>query len=206
MRRSVVLLLCLFTANALVAADPVQKPLEPFLMLPEPRAMGTSNSKPWAEARRTVLSPARQIADKPGIRTYSVAEFEKLGISWEKFLQKAQSTAEKRLAAVKPEIKQDDKGKVLYAVYRSEESTIASLLVAPSLAKIYEKIFGPEVWVVIPDRHSLFVLPPDVKVLEEFAADLTTRFEGDAFAASEEIFALKGDGTQQRVIGTFTGK
>jgi hypothetical protein len=206
MRQTSLLLLCLLGVNALVAADPPSKPLESFLMLPEPKAMGTVSSKPWADSRKTVLSPARQIAEKPGIKAYPVGEFEKLGISWEKFLQKAQAAAEKRLAGVKPEFKQDDKGKVIYAVYRSEDPTIASLLVAPSLAKIFENIFGPEVWVVVPDRHSLFVFPPDAKVLDEFATDLTARFEEDAFAASEEIFALKGDGTQQKVIGTFTGR
>ena len=191
---------------ALVGAEPVRKPLELFLMLPEPRVMGSASAKPWAGARRTVLSPARETSGKPGIETYSKAEFDKLGVSWEKFLEKAQAAAEKRLAALKPEFKQGPDGSVLYAVYRSDKPTVASLLIAPSLAKIFERIFGPEVWVVAPDRYTLYVFPSDGSTLAEFATDLKARFEVEAFVASDEIFSMKADGSEQKALGSFTGK
>ena len=197
-----VLLVCLSSQ----AADPVAKKPELFLMLPEPRAMGSSISKPWAEALRTVLTPAKQIAEKPGIRAYTTDEFAKLGISWDKFLEKAQAVAEKRLASLQPELKKDEGGKVSYAVYRSEESDIAGLIVAPSLGKVFESVFGKEVWVVAPDRHSLFVFPSSANALGDFAADLKERFEDNPYAASEEIFALKSDGSAPRVVGSFNGR
>jgi IMP dehydrogenase len=105
-----------------------------------------------------------------------------------------------------PNACKDEKGRLLYAVFRSDSPTIASLLVAPSLARLFERLIGPEVWVVAPDRHSLFIFPPGEEAMREFAADLASRFEGDAFAASDEIYALRSDGTQQKVVGTFSHK
>lgn len=81
---------------------------------------------------------------------------------------------------------------------------MACLLIAPSLGAIFHKIFGDEVWLVTPDRNSLYVFPARQETLEEFADDLRRRFEDNAFAASNEIFAVK-KGATPRVIGNFSG-
>lgn len=206
MRMSALFLVCAAHLLSAMAAEPTRERAEVFLMLPEPRVMGTAISKPWADSRRTVFTPAHEKADGTGITAYTKVEFDRLGISWEKFLEQAQASAEKRLVTLKPELKQDEKGRLLYAVFRSDSPTIASLLVAPSLARLFERLIGPEVWVVAPDRHSLFIFPPGEEAMREFAADLASRFEGDAFAASDEIYALRSDGTQQKVVGTFSHK
>lgn len=172
-------------------------------MLPEPRVMGLSTSKPFAGSQHTVFSPAHQSADgKFHISTRE--EFAKLGLSWETFLERAQAVADRRLAALQPELKKDASGKVLYAVYRSEEPTMACLLIAPSLGTIFKTIFGDEIWLVAPDRNSLFVFPAKKEALEEFTDDLRERFEDNAFAASDEIFAIK-KGAPPQVIGNFSG-
>lgn len=186
-----------------LAADPAAGTFKPeaYLLLPEPRVMGSSISKPFANAKRTVFTPARQDADGK-LRICTRDEFAKLGLSWESFLERAQAAADRRLAGLQPELKRDASGKVLYAVYRSAEPSIACLLVAPSLGAIFKNVFGAEVWVVAPDRHSLFVFPAQNDAIEEFADDLRERFEENAFAASDEIFALK-QGAAPRVIGSF---
>jgi len=199
----------LFLPGVIHGADPVvegpkapPRP-EPYLMLPEPRVMGSSISKPFAGARRTVFTPARQGADGK-LHVCTGAEFAKLGLSWESFLERAQAAADRRLADLQPELKRDESGKVLYAVYRSDDPSIACLLIAPSLGAIFKNVFGGEVWLVAPDRNSLFVFPARRDAIEEFAEDLQDRFEENPFAASDEIFAVK-EGVPPRVIGGFNG-
>lgn len=129
-------------------------------------------------------------------------QFERLGISWETFLERSQAAADRRLAGLAPEIKKDASGRPLYAVYRGEEEWFACLLIAPSLGDIFKKIFGDEVWIAAPDRHSLFVFPAGEKGIGEFADDLGERFEGNPFAVSDEIFAVK-TGVALRTVGSF---
>ena len=204
MRFPVLAALFFGSLSSLLAVDPAPKKLELFLMVPEPRAMRSAVSKDFAGAKRTVLSPAKQTSDASSVHIYSADEFAKLGVSVEKFLEKAQTAAEKRLATIQPELKKDQSGKIIYAVYRSDEPTIACLLIAPSLAKIFGNIFGKEVWAVAPDRRTLFIFPPQLEVIDEFADDLKDRFEDNPYAASDEIFDLKSDGSEPRVIGSFT--
>lgn len=204
MRFLVLATLSLFTLASLMAVDPAPKKPELFLMMPEPRALRSSISKEFAGAKRTVLTPAKQSAESQGVQVYTAGEFAKLGVSVERFMERAQAAAEKRLASVQPELKKDESGKIIYAVYRADEPTIACLLVAPSLAKIFGNIFGNEVWAVAPDRRTLFIFPPHLEALNDFADDLKERFENNAYSASDEIFDLKSDGTEPRVIGTFT--
>ena len=199
----------LFFPGMIHAADPAvaaPKPppkAEAYLMLPEPRVMGSSISKPFANAQHTVFTPARQGADGK-LHVSTREEFAKLGLSWESFLERAQTAADRRLADLQPELKKDASGRVLYAVYRSDEPSIACLLIAPSLGVIFKNILGEEVWLVAPDRNSLFVFPARNDAIEEFADDLRERFEDNPFAVSDEIFALK-EGVAPRVIGSFNG-
>ena len=199
----------LFFPGVIHAADPaVVAPKAPsraetYLMLPEPRVMGLSISKAFAGAQHTVFTPARQSTDGK-LHVFTREEFAKLGLSWESFLERAQTAADRRLADLQPELKKDGSGRVLYAVYRSEEPTIACLLIAPALSAIFKNIFGEEVWLVAPDRNSLFVFPARKGAVEEFADDLQERFEENPFAVSDEIFVVK-QGAAPRVLGSFSG-
>ncbi len=199
----------IFFSGAIHAADPAPAvtkappKAETYLLLPEPRVMGSSISKPFADSKNTVFTPARLSADGK-LRVSTREEFVKLGLSWESFLERAQAVADRRLAELQPELKKDATGKVLYAVYRSEEPTMACLLIAPSLGIIFKNVFGDEIWLVAPDRNSLFVFPAREEAVEEFADDLRGRFEDNAFAASDEIFVLK-KGASPKVIGNFSG-
>lgn len=190
---------CLWAEDKTVA-----KKLEAFLLLPEPKTMSTKQSVSLGNALHTVLTPARQIAASPGIEPYSPTEFAKLGISVDTFLKKARDAADKRLAAMQPELLKDDAGRVRYAVYRGEEPLFACLLIAPSLSKIFEGIFGKEIWLVTPDRNSLYIFPPNAPVLDDFAADLQEHFEATPYSASEEVFSLKLDTGEIKAIGNFT--
>lgn len=182
------------------------KKQESFLLLPEPKAMRTKHSMSLGNALHTVLTPARQIAGTPGIEVYSAAEFTKLGISADSFLQKARDAADKRLATLQPELMKDEAGRVRYAVYRGEEPLFACLLIAPSLAKIFEPVFGKEIWLVTPDRNSFYVFPANAPVLDDFTADLQERFDATPYSASEEVFALKLETGELKAIGNFTSR
>ncbi len=176
--------------------------LETLLMLPEPREMRTERSIVPEGAQATVLSPAREIADVPGIEVYPKEDFAKLGLSPETFAERSKKTAERLLAEIKPDLIKGADGKVAYAVYRGDRPVMASLLIAPSLPVIFEEIFGAEIWVAMPDRHSLFVFAAKPEALEEFIPDLALRYKEDPHAASPEVFALK-KGSAPRVVAAF---
>ena len=200
-RRSLLTSLCLIPA--IHAAEKPTRKLESMLMLPEPRVLRSPLSLTPENARHTVLTPARE-TEKGGIEAYPAAEFAKLGIGSETFAKHAAKAADKRLATLKPDILRDDKGRVTYAVYRGEQPLYASLFIAPSLPKIFEPMFGKELWVALPDRHSLYIFPAHSAALQDFSADLAERFAAEAFAASPEIFSLIA-GQPPKVIGSFAG-
>ena len=197
MKQLLVLLLIATTAL------PQEKPrLETLLMLPEPREMRTERSIVPEGAQSTVLSPAREIADVPGIEVYPKEDFAKLGLSPETFAERSKKTSERLLTEIKPDLIKGGDGKVAYAVYRGDRPVMASLLIAPSLPVIFEELFGAEIWVALPDRHSLFVFPAKPEALEEFIPDLALRYKEDPHAASPEVFALK-KGAAPRVVAAF---
>lgn len=177
--------------------------LETFLLLPEPRLMRSPRSLQPGGSATTVLSPAQETTDSPFISTYSADEFRAIGISPETFAERARATADRLLKDLKPEWIQDDKGQVLYAVYRGDRPIYASLIVAPSLPVLFEAAFGPEIWLAAPDRNALYVFPAKAAILGEFASDLEQRYKSDAYAATGEIFAWKKGEAQPVVVGTF---
>lgn len=190
-------------ATATLRAQQPERKLETTLMLPEPRAMRNALSTTAFGARLTIFTPAQETAK--GIETYTEEVFRPMGFSVETFMKRAKTAADRRLATLKPEIIRDDAGKPLYAVYRGEASTYASLLFAPSLPKVFEAMFGKEIWVALPDRHALYIFPAQSAALQEFTEDLASRYAEDPFAASPEIFSLKA-GEEPKVIASFTGE
>jgi hypothetical protein len=179
---------------------------EPFLLLPEPREMRVGHSVVLGGAKHTIFTPVRRVEGKPGLEAYSKAEFAKLGISPDTFANKARAAADRILASLEPELVRDDAGRVRYAVYRGEDPIFACLLVAPSLGKVFENVFGKEIWVAAPDRNALFVFPPNPAIVDDFAGDLEERFESNAFAASEEVFIMRGDSGALNAVGRFTDR
>jgi hypothetical protein len=195
----------LFLFLLLAAGLPAQEAprrLELLVLLPEPRVLGTEISVKPDGARHTVFSPARETAEMPGVQTYAKEEFLKLGISVDTFVARARAAADRLLASIQPDLVKDAEGRVQYAVYRSDRPLMASLVTAPSLPVTFEKLFGPEIWVALPDRHSLFVFPASPDALEEFTTDLGERYRADARAARKEIFTLK-KGEAPKVVGSF---
>lgn len=196
------LLLAVIFASTSLLIHAGDRRLETLLLLPEPKFMSNPLSFSPDGAELTVFSPAHEILDEPGIVIYSAEDFKKLGLSVETFAERAKKAANKRLLTLKPDLIKNAEGQVQYAVYRSEEPTMASLLVATSLTDTFEKLFGPEIWVALPDRHSLFVFPAKPEALAEFADDLAERFQSDPRAASPEIFEIK-KGVAPKVVGSF---
>ena len=168
--------------------------------------MRSTISKTLFKAQRTIFSPAQETSTAPGLALYTAAEFAKLGLSWDTYFERAAAAADRKLASLQPEWIKDDAGKVLYAVYRGEQPIYATLLLAPSLTKVFEKTFGGEIWVAAPDRNSLYVFPANAELVGDFAGDLEERFESNPYGASEEIFAFKLGESEPRVVGTFTSR
>jgi hypothetical protein len=184
-------------------ADPAAAKAELFLLLPEPRVMKSSLSKPLAGARNTVFTPAHSSAGAKEVIAYSPAEFGKLGVGWDTFEERAEAAADQMLATRQPELVQDRAGHVQYAMYRAEEPVIACLLVAPALSQVFKKVFGDEIWLITPDRHSLYVFPAKPEALADFAEVLRQRYQDAGFAASEEIF-LRKSGTKLQAVGSLS--
>lgn len=195
------LLLAVLAYSSLLPAQTPQRRLESLLILPGPKALSKPLSFSPQGAELTVFTPARELPDLPGIMAYPEAEFKKLGLSLSTFTERSGKAADKRLATLKPDLIKGPDGQIQYAVYRGDSPLMASLIIAPSLPGLFEKLFGPEIWVAIPDRHSLFIFPARPEAIAEFTADLADRFRTDPRAASPEIFSLK-KGTSPRVIGS----
>lgn len=176
---------------------------ESYVLMVEPRAMRSAHSRSFAEAKRTVFTPVREVGGKVVYSAYDEKSFDKLGISWESFATRARAAADRRLATLQPELIKDAAGRVRYAVYRGAEPIYANLLLAPSLARVFVNVFGEEVWLAAPDRHALYVFPADPQVVDEFAGDLEERFENNGFAASEEVFSLNQAG-ELKAVAIFT--
>ncbi|MDI1311681.1 hypothetical protein [Prosthecobacter sp.] len=204
------LLSCLLvlSVNTLLAQQPAapERKLESLLLMPEPKAMRGAYSITLPNSQQTVFTCYREnTAALNGVEAYSAEAFTKLGLSVESFAARAKTAADKRLLQLKPELIKGEDGRIAYAVYRGDSPLYATLLVAPSLPKIFAELFGQEIWAVTPDRHSLYLFPAKAELLQEFAADLAERYATDAFAASCEIFSLKA-GAEPRVVATFAGE
>lgn len=201
-RLFVFLIASLWLSDTGMAGDKAERRLEPLLLLPEPRELRSSFSIVPQGALKTVLTPAQEVAGLPDIATLSQVEFTHLGLSIETFSARARAAADRLLAELKPDVIKGPDGKVKYAVFRGERPIMACLLMAPSLSKRFQQMFGPEIWVALPDRHALFVFPAKPEAIEEFAADLADRYRDDPHAASSEVFAIKVN-EEPRVVATF---
>jgi len=197
--------LLLLAVSILPAQQPAatERKLESLLLMPEPKAMRGAYSIILPNSLQTVFTCYRETAGAPnGVEPHTAETFTKLGLSVESFAARAKTAADKRLLQLKPELIKGEDGRIAYAVYRGESPLYATLLVAPSLPKIFAELFGQEIWVVTPDRHSLYVFPAKAELLQDFTADLAERYTTDVFAASCEIFSIK-TGAEPRVIASF---
>ncbi len=204
------LLSCLLvlSVNVLLGQQPAapERKLESLLLMPEPKAMRGAYSITLPNSQQTVFTCYREsTAAHNGVEAYSTEAFTKLGLSVESFAARAKTAADKRLLQLKPELIKGEDGRIAYAVYRGDSPLYATLLIAPSIPKIFAELFGQEIWAVTPDRHSLYIFPAKAELLQEFAADLAERYATDAFAASCEIFSIKS-GAEPRVVATFAGE
>lgn len=195
-------LFCLSLLPLFAQAQTPARKLDAYVLMPEPVALKSVNSRALGGGHKTVLSPAREVTDAPGVKLYSPEEFAKLGISVDTFTERAKAAADARLATLSPEFIKDDSGKTRYAVYRSDSPLIASLIIAPSLGKLVSKLLGGDLWAVLPDRHSLYLFPANPELVGEFGDDLQQRYNTDPYAASCEIFLIK-QGEAPRAIATF---
>ncbi|WP_147263473.1 hypothetical protein [Roseimicrobium gellanilyticum] len=171
-----------------------------------PKLVGTSNAKAVGGSVTTVFCPAREIAASPYIQVYTDDEFAKLGISADAFEKKARQAAERLLTVYRPELIKDEEGKVRYGVYRGEKEIFACLMMAPSLGKVFENVFGKEVIVAMPDRNALYVFPPNPSVVDDFAGDLEVRYESALNAASDEVFIIKAESGEISALGSFSSR
>lgn len=179
-----------------------ERRLETLLLMPEPKAMRSAYSIVPAGAQQTVLTPYRESAAPNGIEAHTRESFSKLGLGVETFAQRARLAADKRLLQLRPELIKGEDGKIAYAVYRGDSSLFPTLLIAPSLPGIFAELFGREIWVALPDRHSLYVFPANPDLLQAFAPDLAERYATDPYAASCEVFSLKA-GEEPQVVASF---
>ena len=173
--------------------------MEEFCLLLEPKD-GPAVSKLLKGAKMTALVPGRETR-VGGVRYYTASEFEGLGLGWEGFRRRAEATASRVLATLKPEVTKDAKGFVTSAVVRGKSHLTAGVVLSPKFYEMFRGSMGDDLVLLIPDRFTVYVYPRPMggykamgpKILEDYAAA--------TYPVSYEVLLLNRDGLS--VLGSF---
>ena len=103
--RGPVLRWAVFAATFWLAGAGTGSALEEFCLLIEPKD-GPAVQQLLKGAKMTALVPGRETR-LGGVRYYTEAEFATLGLGWKDFTRKAEATAARVLATLKPEVTKD---------------------------------------------------------------------------------------------------
>jgi len=171
-------------------------------LLLEPRIMGHKTARPIPRAKETHLVPG--IVGDFGVEPLRTEAFTALGLTWEAFLTRATTTAEKHFKTLKPKIVKDPDGNTLCIILRSENPLTSSVIFAPSFRSKFEKILGTRLLVAIPDRTTVYVFPRGFASLTGAGKDLATLYLTSTYPASSELFEINDKGIL--AAGTFLGE
>lgn len=193
---------CLCTLLAVIAPLASAAEAPDWLLLVEPKFMRPEVYFPIAGAERSVLVPARM---KGGAPEYITArELERLGIQKGALAAKARANASRVLEGLKPDFSRDENGVIEYAELRSDEPVVASAVIASDFAKRFEPLFGPELLVVIPNRHQAFIFPKLASTIRKYGPMFIEAYKESAFPVSLEVFEVTSE--DMRAVGTFDPK
>lgn len=150
----------------------------------------TAQAIPAAE--KTVLVPGR--LENGELTAFSKAEWEKLGVSWEEFLKRAQANAAAEVAALKPEYERDRKKVITYAMIKSAEPIVSGAVLSPKFLELFKDTLGPKVLVVVPNRFTAYVFPRLASNYRDYAPGVFADYRATAHPVSVEVFELSAAG------------
>ena len=173
--------------------------MEAYCMLIEPTLEKAEVSSEIPGAERTQLVAAKE--EPGGVRYYTRAEYEALGLDWLQFVVKSRESADRLLAALEPEYERDHRGVVKYALLRSENHRTAGVVLAPKFREKFKKTLGEDLIVLIPDRFTVFIFSKLASDYEAYGEAVVEQYQDATYGVSMEVFAIDNEGL--RVIGRF---
>ncbi len=173
--------------------------MEEFCLLIEPKD-GAAVKRVIKGGRMTALVPGKETS-LGTVRYYSDAEFEKLGLGWSRFMKKAEATAARVWATLKPEVKKDSKGFVTSAVVRGKSHLTASAVLAPKFYETFKTTMGDDLVLLIPDRFTVYIFPRPMGEYKEMGPAILEAYEEATYPVSYEVLLLNKDGLS--VLGSF---
>lgn len=173
--------------------------MEEFCLLIEPKD-GPPVSKVLKGAKMTALVPGRETS-VGGVRYYTVKEFEALGLGWSGFTRKAEATATRVLAGLKPEVTKDAKGFVSSAVLRGKSHLTAGVVLAPKFYEMFRATMGDDLVVLIPDRFTVYVFPRPMGDYKALGPKILEAYTEAIYPVSYEVLLLNKDGLS--ALGSF---
>jgi hypothetical protein len=125
----------------------------------------------------------------------------RMGISWEKFLEKARANATADLATLKPEYVRNRKKIIEYAKLESPAGLVASAVLAPGFRALFENTLGPDLLLVVPNQSTAYVFPKLVSNYQDYAPMVLRAYRETSRPVSLEVFEATADG--MRAIGVY---
>ena len=148
-------------------------------------------------AKRTLLAPAYEW--EYGIRFFTRESWKKQAVSWEVYQQEAIKLADGIAAKVKPEFVRDQRKVVKYAFIQDEDPFLSSVLLSGKLHPILKEKLGENIYVVIPERNTIYFFPVEGDTLNGFGPSIVKKYKNSNTPVSVEVMLFTSEGF--RVVG-----
>lgn len=195
------IILLLASALSLAAQAPLPEKPDPkeLRVLVEPRFQAPPVWELLPGAKETGLSIGR--LDKKGEPAFvKPEELKLLGTNLETVRKAALPRIEKRLEGLKARRVLGPDGKTsTHAIYHSKDPLTATIVLTPKLWERHKDEYGETLLALIPDRHTVVILPADAEILEARAELALGIFEKSVYPISLEVLQIREEGI--RVIG-----
>lgn len=123
------------------------------------------------------------------------------GLDWKQFLEKVRPAASAELAKLKPEYRRDEHNVIQCAVLQSDRQTTAGAIFAPEFLAKFSDIFGPKLYVAIPNRFTIYVFPALASKYQDYADEVVAAYHDSVYPVSREVFELSSSGIH--AVGTY---
>lgn len=188
-----------FAATFWLAGAGTGSALEEFCLLIEPKD-GPAVQQLLKGAKMTALVPGRETR-LGGVRYYTEAEFATLGLGWKDFTRKAEATAARVLATLKPEVTKDARGFVTSAVLRGKSHLTAGVVLAPKFYEMFRGTMGDDLVLLIPDRFTVYVFPRPMGDYKALGPKILEEYDAATYPVSYEVLLLNKEGLS--ALGSF---
>lgn len=184
---------CWFVAAAAIAGDEQPK----FGAIFEGSFVNAPVTMKLEGARRTQLTAAyRSVL---GVKLFKKEEWQEAGWTWDQFFKESSKAIEKLAEDIKPLYVRDSRQVIEYAIIKSENPFLSSVITSSKFVKPFENTLGKKLHVIVLDRNVLYVFPASGGNLGDYAEALRETFKMTPLPVSLEIFEVTQAGF--RVIG-----